>query len=156
MDGVDYWIWERLEVVQPRIVIAEYNALFGPSAKVTVPYREDYSRSEAHSSCLLFGASLGALHDLAISKGYRLVGTNTAGNNAFFVRDDVAGSLPGLSPESAFQPSRFREARNDSGELAYLSFEQGQQCIASSLVHDLEQCGECPLNQVAAWRTLPS
>ena len=94
VDGVDYWIWKAIEVVQPRIVVCEYNALFGPTAEVTVPYDPAFSRSAAHHSWLFFGASLGALARLAEAKGYQLVGVNAAGNNAFFVRKDVAGNCP--------------------------------------------------------------
>ena len=40
-----------------------------------------------------FGASLGALRRLAGARGYRLVHTDIAGVNAFFVREDLAGSF---------------------------------------------------------------
>jgi hypothetical protein len=41
-----------------------------------------------------YGASLASLTALARKKGYTLVGTNSTGVNAFFVRDDLAS--PGL------------------------------------------------------------
>jgi hypothetical protein len=87
---------------------------------VTVPYDPSFSRSDAHWSWLYFGASLPAFHRLLVGRGYRLVGSNTTGNDAFFVRDDVAGSLPGLSAAEAWVESRFRESRGPEGKLTLL------------------------------------
>ncbi len=30
LDGNDYWIWEALNSVSPRVVVLEYEAAFGP------------------------------------------------------------------------------------------------------------------------------
>jgi hypothetical protein len=80
MDGVDYWIWKALDRVSPRVVVLEYNNLWGPEESVTVPYAADFvSRGPQ-------GASLGAFVKLGRKKGYRLVGCNRYGFNAFFVR----------------------------------------------------------------------
>src|SRR6266404_297437 len=38
IDGNDYWVWEKLEVVDPVIVIVEYNSIFGSDLAVTIPY----------------------------------------------------------------------------------------------------------------------
>lgn len=121
VDGNDYWILEAVDVVSPRILIVEYNSLFGSGAAVTVPYRADFDRRSAHWSGLLYGASLAALHHVADAKGYRLVGCNRAGVNAFFVRSDVAGDLPVLAPEAAYVRSRHRESRDRDGNLTYAS-----------------------------------
>lgn len=120
IDGNDYWVLEAIDVISPRILVVEYNALFGREKAVTIPYRDDFARTAAHFSNLYYGASLTALATLAERKGYRLVGCNSAGNNAFFVRDDVAGDLPVLSPSDAFFESRFCESRNRNGTLSYL------------------------------------
>ena len=55
------------------------------------------------------GASLSALEGLGRTKGYRLVGCNVAGVNAFFVREDLAGDLfaAPASAEALFQPPRY-------------------------------------------------
>ena len=42
VDGVDYWIWDALERCSPRLVIIEYNALFGSSRSVVVPYDHNF------------------------------------------------------------------------------------------------------------------
>jgi hypothetical protein len=120
IDGNDYWVWEAISCVSPRIVVAEYNALFGPAAQVSVPYESAFQRNRAHYSNLYWGCSLAALVHLGQTKGYVLVGCNGAGNNAFFVRMDVLGQLPAQKPLHAFRPAKFRESRNVDGSLSYL------------------------------------
>jgi hypothetical protein len=121
IDGNDYWVLERIDVVSPRILIVEYNSTFGPEAAVTVPYDPGFVRGEQHPSWLYWGASLAALTRLADAKGYALVGGNRAGNNAFYVRRDVLGDLPEVSVRNAYAPSRFRESRGPDGGLSYVS-----------------------------------
>lgn len=121
IDGNDYWVLEAISVIAPRILIVEYNSTFGKERAVTVPYRQDFDRSVAHFSKLYWGASLPALTYLAERKGYSLVGGNTAGNNAFFVRDDVVGELRTVTAEEVWRDSRFRESLGEHGEPTYLS-----------------------------------
>ena len=118
IDGNDYWIWEAIECIRPRIVIVEYTSIFG-LAPISMPYKQDFDRTLAHYSATYFGCSLGALSHLARKKGYLLLGSNVWGHNAFFVRSDVAGDLTGLDPEEAYVLSKFRDSRDESGELSY-------------------------------------
>ena len=67
-------------------------------------------------SVLLF-----AFEYLGKQKGYSLIGSNSAGNNLFFVRNDRLGSLKPLKAQEAFVKSRIREARDPEGKLSYLS-----------------------------------
>jgi hypothetical protein len=120
IDGNDYWVLEALDVVSPRILVAEYNSTFGDAA-VTVPYDANFRRDVAHSSHLYWGASLTALCRSATRKGYALVGGNSAGNNAFFVREDALGELERVEPREAYAVSRFRESRSPEGEFTYVS-----------------------------------
>ncbi len=124
IDGNDYWVWQAINVISPRIVIVEYNALFGPEAPVSIPYDETFVRSRAHYSNLYWGCSLAALNHMAAEKGYVLAGCNSNGNNAFFVRKDVSKGISVKTVEAAFRRSLFRESRNQSGELTYLSPER--------------------------------
>ncbi len=61
IDGNDYWVLERIDVVSPRILIVEYNSTFGPDLAVTVLYDPGFVRGEQHASWLYWGASLAAL-----------------------------------------------------------------------------------------------
>lgn len=121
IDGNDYWVWEAIEAVTPRIVVCEYNSVFGPELAVSVPYEAAFDRARYHQSRLGYGASLAALAHLARRKGYRLVAGNSAGNNAFFVREDCASDLHEQSPREAWVESRFRESRGPAGELTLIS-----------------------------------
>jgi hypothetical protein len=107
MDGIDYWVWKALASARPRVVVAEYNWTWGPSESKTVPYDPHFripsERWTPDGDHLYFGASLQALTKLARAKGYRLVGCQRWGFNAFFVQDGVGEkALPAVSPEECF------------------------------------------------------
>ena len=133
VDGMDYWILSAISVIRPRIVICEYNSLFGPDAAVTVPYRATFDRTTAHHSTLYFGASISALAHWSREHGYRLVGSTAQGVNAFMVRDDVAGDLPDLSGRKAWVATPVRQARDASGKLTYLSGLAAQRRLIADL-----------------------
>src|SRR4051812_44796447 len=82
VDGIDYWLFEALTAYSPRILVVEYNSLFGPTRKITVPYDPAFRRRDKHYSELYFGASLAAWNHLAEARGYALVGAESAGVNA--------------------------------------------------------------------------
>lgn len=112
VDGVDYWLWECLQVASPRIVVIEYNASMGAERAITVPYQPQFVRWNEHDSGLYHGASLLALERLGARKGYRLVGCDSMGVNAFFVREDLdAPGLPTLTTQEAFCDHRLRVER---------------------------------------------
>jgi hypothetical protein len=96
LDGVDYWIWEALEAVTPRVVVVEYQDILGPERAWTVPYSDDFSAASYPKTLGLpnyAGASLSAFVKLGRRKGYRLVGVNRYGYNAFFVRNGLGDQL---------------------------------------------------------------
>lgn len=138
IDGNDYWVWQRIAGVNPVIVVVEYNSLFGPDRAVSVPYDPSFQRTRAHPSNLYWGASLGALCHLARNKGYACVGSNRAGNNAFFVRADRRGDLPALAARDGWVASRFRESRDVEGRLTFLSGDERLRAIADLPLVDVE------------------
>lgn len=119
IDGNDYWVWKAIDAVKPRIVVCEYNGIFGCEHFITIPYDEKFSRGKKHYSNLCFGVSLPALCFLAEEKGYVFVGCNSNGNNAFFVRKDIC-PLPLVSFKKGFVMSKFRESRNPINKLTFL------------------------------------
>lgn len=132
IDGNDYWILSVI-TMRPRILICEYNSLFGPTATVTVPYVAAFDRTSAHHSTLYFGASISALAHWAGANGYRLVGSTAQGVNAFLVRDDVAGDLPSLTGPEAWVDTPIRQARDRSGALTYLGGADRQRALIADL-----------------------
>lgn len=130
LDGNDYWVWERIDVITPIIVIMEYNSVLGVERPITVPYDKNFHRTTAHYTNLYFGASLKALHYLANKKGYALVGSNSDGNNAFFVRRDKLNEVVReVALEEGYVLSKARESRDRNGKLTYMSGEKRLEVI---------------------------
>jgi len=157
IDGNDYWVWRAISVISPALVVAEYNAVFGDIQSLTIPYRSDFKRGAAHHSMLYFGASLQALIDLGISKGYRFLGTGMAGCNAFFVRDDLYFRLSDCVKSIKAYPTLAREARDEKGNLIFTSGVARTKIIEALPVVDLSRNQEVPLSSFAelyspAWR----
>jgi hypothetical protein len=139
LDGNDYHVFHAIKDFRPRILICEFNAVFGPVRKISIPYSPDFARRRAHHSYLYYGASLSAITKLANEKGYSLVGTNSASCNAFFVRDDLLNEkIPVLEVQAAFSVSNTRESRNDQDELSYLSGEDRLVAIQGLPVLNIE------------------
>jgi len=88
LDGMDYWVWMAIKSISPRLVVLEFNPVWGPALSVAVPYdpdfRIDYSKTPYYCS-----ASLQAFVKLSSAKGYRLIGVQPLGFNAFFLRNDL-------------------------------------------------------------------
>lgn len=128
IDGNDYWVWNAISVIQPRVVVVEYNASMGDTERLTVPYTPEFQRFKTHPSGYYHGASLAALGALGAEKGYQLVGCNRAGVNAFFVRTDLINeTLPALTAPQAFYPNTRRLQRMSTEAqfalIAHLKYE---------------------------------
>jgi hypothetical protein len=98
IDGNDYWIWDAIEAVSPNVIVIEANVELGYH-NVIVPYNADYAHENRHP--VYHGASPLAFNNLAIKKGYKLVGANNYGHNMIFVKKELGGNyLPEVSVES--------------------------------------------------------
>jgi hypothetical protein len=95
IDGNDYWVWEAIRGWRPRVVVIEYNASHDPSVRWVMLEDPSYR----WNGTTYYGASLASLAALGRQKGYTLVGTNSTGVNAFFVRDDL------VTPDRFLDPS---------------------------------------------------
>jgi hypothetical protein len=103
VDGNDYWIWKALEARRPKIVVIEYNASHRPPLQWVMPYNADYIWD---CKSWDFGASLTAYEILAKTLGYSLIGTESSGTNAFFVRNDLVTSIgfPASNAKESYHP----------------------------------------------------
>lgn len=107
LDGNDYWIWDALTVIQPRVVIIETHIEFGLKS-IVVPYDKNYSYPGRHPD--YHGASPVAMVKLANKKGYRLVGSNLYGFNTIYVRQGIGEDvLPAVTVESILSHPRNKE-----------------------------------------------
>lgn len=117
IDGNDYWIWEAIQVVNPRVVVIEYNASLGPEKSISVSYDPEFDRYKKHPSGWYHGASLKALEHLGNTKGYRLVCCDSNGVNAFFVRSDIPSEeLVELRAHEAYFPEKKRSRTHSTAE----------------------------------------
>lgn len=97
IDGNDYWVWEKIDVIQPQIVIIETHNEFGLH-DIVVPYDADYFYPGKHPD--YHGASPLAMTHLANHLGYRLVACNALGFNFIYLRNDLVSELPEIPVES--------------------------------------------------------
>lgn len=108
IDRNDYDVWEAIECISPRVVVAEYNGKFPPHINWHVPYEADKQWDMTD----YYGMTLLAASELGKRKGYVLVGTETNGINCFFVREDVFGKVKEkfnypMSVKDLWNPSRY-------------------------------------------------
>ncbi len=148
IDGNDYWVWERIETVNPVIVVVEWNSVFGQEHAISIPYDPAFEREKAHYSCLYWGASIRAFEHLAAGKGYALLCSNSAGNNLFFVRNDRLGQLKARTIEQAYVESSFRDSRDSSGQLNFLGGVKRRQEILELPVIDVINNTSSTLSQL--------
>jgi hypothetical protein len=139
IDGNDYWVWEAINCISPAIVIIEYNSLWGPSYKVSTPYKHDFDRQKAHYSNLYWGASLNALNYLASKKGYRLLTANKGGNNVFFVKDLYASFFAPMTVDDCYKKPFFRQSRDQENRLTYLDIENSLSLLSDLTLTDVEK-----------------
>ncbi|MBR4151918.1 MAG: hypothetical protein IKT98_03075 [Selenomonadaceae bacterium] len=106
VDGNDYYIWQAINIVKPRVVIVEYNSKFPPNCD----WKMAYNKNHIWDGSDWQGASLKAFELLGRKLGYQLVATNFSGVNAFFVRKDLAKDLfiEPATAENLYNPSRFK------------------------------------------------
>jgi hypothetical protein len=85
--GNDYWVWSAVRRWRPRVVVIQYNASLGPAQRWVMKENVEYR----WNGTSYYGASLASLTALAKEKGYALAATDSIGDLAFFVRDDLLG-----------------------------------------------------------------
>ncbi len=113
IDGNDHWVLQQvLRSKRPLVLCVEYNGEHRWSW--STPYRPVRSWDRSWD----YGVSLMVLDSLLSEHGYSLVGCDSTGVNAFFVRDDVrpaslpAGSAPDLEVAPSHRPGTLGHPRS--------------------------------------------
>lgn len=117
IDGNDWYVWEAIRSVKPRLVCIEYNGKFPPD----LSWKQAYNAKHIWDKTDWQGASLKAFELLGRKKGYVLVGTNLTGANAFFVREDLYSKelFPlGDTAEELYNPYRSKLKFETPGHAA--------------------------------------
>ena len=149
IDGNDYWVLNSIEYFRPRILICEYNAVFGYDRAVTIPYKEDFYRTDAHYSNLYWGASFRALEKEALRRGYTFVGTNSNANNVFFVRNDLIKYITYDLSAVKLPEQKYRESRNENGTLSLITgLTNKQHIIADMPIIDVDTNEEIRVSEL--------
>lgn len=141
LDGNDYWVLKslNLEKFSPDILILEYNSHFGYEREISIPYDPKFYRTDAHFSNQYYGASLLALKNLAEGKGYYFIGCNSAGNNAYFLANEHKDKVKPMEIRDGFINAKFRDSRNENGDLTYLSRNEAFKLIKGLPVYDFQK-----------------
>lgn len=131
IDGNDYWVVAAADLKSTKIVIVEYNPIFGSEMAVTVPRDDNFDRAMKHSSGLYFGASLKAFIHVLANKGFVFIGSNRVGNNAFFIPNKSISKISLSIPKDLkiYTDWRIRESRDSFGQLSYLSLSERVEII---------------------------
>ncbi|NEP33455.1 MULTISPECIES: hypothetical protein [unclassified Moorena] len=108
IDSNDYYVYEAISVIQPRVVCLEHNHSYPPPQEWIMPYDPNF-RWDCNSSA--YGASLVALEKLARRKGMVLVGCGLYSANGFYVREDLVNDAfsPPFTPERFFNPLDYQK-----------------------------------------------
>lgn len=147
IDGIDYWILEKIDNNYSKICVVEYNSVFGSDFDISVPNLEDFDRSKYHYSSLCYGMSLKALIRIMKSKGYYFVGTNSLRNNAFFVSNEFSNQKYFSKLETQTSKiknhtnSLIRESRDIKGNLNYLPIRERLNEIKNCEIIDFSDGG---------------
>ena len=124
VDGIDYWILEKMPKKFCKLIVAEYNPYFGSNLEISVPNDKNFDRSKYHHSNLCYGASLKSIINLLYKKGFVFLGTNLFKNNAFFVNSDFKDNLfleiPNNNELNSFTNASFRESRDINNKLNFI------------------------------------
>jgi hypothetical protein len=89
IDGNDYWIWDAIRAINPRLLLFETNNIIPADKSLTIEYQPEFYCWDKPEPALEYrGASLLAMQKLCRSRGYRMIGAHRHGFNVFFLRED--------------------------------------------------------------------
>lgn len=94
MDGIDYYVWEAIDQINPRICVFEVHNIIPHNISVTIPYSKNFDYKKKGKKLENFrSVSPLAMDKLSKKKGYTFVGNNKHGFNVFYVRNDLLNNL---------------------------------------------------------------
>lgn len=131
LDGNDFWILNELNLDTIRVLIVEYNPIFGSRHSVSIPRNDEFNRSNFHYSNLFWGASILAYVNLLSEKGFKLIGTNRVGCNAFFIDSSLSDKFQALNSFKLedLVDWRIRESRDHLGRKTFLDIDKMKKSI---------------------------
>jgi hypothetical protein len=139
LDGNDYWILQQSNLNEFKVIIVEYNPIFGSEIPVSVPRDNSFIRTKKHFSNLYYGASLKAFIFELNKKGFTFIGTNRVGSNAFFIKNEFATKF-NLKTSNLDDFTRWgiRESRDKVGNLTLLCWDDRLKLISDLPLENVE------------------
>ncbi len=113
IDGNDYWVLKDLNVENINVICCEYNHFIGNNVKKTIPYNPNHKW--VNNGC--FGASLLAITELMLTKGFSLVAVESSGTNAFFIKNKLAKEFEVLSPIKSWKSA---DRNNSQDQIEFI------------------------------------
>ena len=125
IDGIDYWVLEKINPKISKIFVIEYNPYFGSNLEISAPNLEKFDRFKYHPSGLCWGASLKAIINLMKKKGYTFIGSNRLNCNSFFILNELLDkfnlNLPSIDNLSEFTDVKFNALKTKDKKYASFS-----------------------------------
>jgi len=109
IDFNDYWVWKAITDYSPRVVVIEYNS----SIQLNESRVVSYDPEAVWDGTNYFGASLLALRNLGLKKGYTLVGCDNNGVNAFFCKSELISDFEIKDIQDLYRPPKYGEIINN-------------------------------------------
>ena len=105
IDGIDFWVAKNIDFEKFNFAffVCEINPVFGYEDKLSVIYKEDFDRWDFSETGNLYGASIQAFISLMKKRNYSFIGTNSAGNNAYFLNNRYSSIIDRFSESKIFK-----------------------------------------------------
>ncbi|WP_340300696.1 hypothetical protein [Roseobacter sp. HKCCD5988] len=131
LDGNDYWVLKEI-TCKPKVLIVEYNSLFGDLKKISTPYKEDFNRFSFDASGCIYGASFLAFKSLLSEKGYSLFHVSEMGNNMIFLQNDLVPLVVKIIKGSpCFREISYREM-HENGVKSFAFFSDARKYVEAN------------------------
>lgn len=103
LDLTTHLVWESINYITPKVLVIEYNGFFPKSSL----WEADVKDNEVWDGSINMGASLSTIIKISESKGYKHIGCDLTGTNAFFVLDELVSTyFSDFSFNPTQQPAR--------------------------------------------------
>jgi len=99
LDLTTHLVWESINYITPKVLVIEYNGFF-PKNSLWEAVVED---NEVWDGSINMGASLTTIIKISESKGYKHIGCDITGTNAFFVLEELVSKY---FSDFSFNPSQ--------------------------------------------------
>jgi hypothetical protein len=89
IDGNDYWVWDAINVINPRLFVVETHNVIPSDKSLTIEYQPHFNYLDQVGAAQMHrSASLLAMVKLCKKRGYRMIGAHRHGFIVFFLRDN--------------------------------------------------------------------